>query len=150
VALLRQELEANPAGTRPVSKRPAIVAAQERSARIRAALEQLPNIAESKKAKEPSESPAPRDGCRRARDEDGDGGFGPAFNVQLRQPLIRKSSRRRRDELRGDQGQMAPMSSNTGSGTRRNQERADRWGFVKKADIDQVSPPQGGTTSMLR
>ena len=47
----------------------------------------------------------------------------------------------------GDQGQLAPM-------VQQHQERYDETpkealvdgGFVKKADIDEVSPPQGGTT----
>ncbi len=38
---------------------------------IRAALEQLPKIAESKKAKDPGKGAGLDDGCRRPRDEDG-------------------------------------------------------------------------------
>jgi len=76
----------------------------------------------------------------------GDGGFRPAFNAQLATATdsqvitgvaVTNSG--------GDQGQLAPM-------VEQHQERYDEkpkealvdGGFVKKADIDAVSPPQGG------
>ena len=76
-----------------------------------------------------------------------EGGYRPAFNVQLATATdsqvitgvdVTNSG--------GDQGQLAPM-------VEQHQQRYEEkpkaalvdGGFVKKADIDQVSPPQGGT-----
>lgn len=148
VALLRQELEANPAA--PKSRRQAAKkrAAEERAERIRAALEQLPKIAESKKAKDREKARASTTDADARVMKMGDGGFRPAFNVQLATATdsqiitgvdVTNSG--------GDQGQLAPM-------VEQHEERYEEkpkemlvdGGFVKKADIDQVSPPQGGTT----
>jgi len=148
VTRLRQELEANPAA--PASRQQAARqrAAAERAERIRAALEQLPKIAESKKAKDREKARASTTDADARVMKMGDGGFRPAFNVQLATATdsqvitgvdVTNSG--------GDQGQMAPM-------VEQHEERYEEkpkemlvdGGFVKKADIDHVSPPQGGTT----
>ena len=78
----------------------------------------------------------------------GDGGFRPAFNVQLATATDSQViTGLEVTNSGGDQGQLAPM-------VEQHQQRYDETprealvdgGFVKKADIDQVSPPQGGTT----
>jgi hypothetical protein len=76
-----------------------------------------------------------------------DGGFRPAYNVQLAtdtQTQIITGV----DAINsgGDQGKLAPMVEQH---EQRYEETPDAMlvdgGFVKKEDIDQVSPPQGGT-----
>ena len=77
-----------------------------------------------------------------------DGGFRPAFNVQLATATdsqvitgvdVTNSG--------GDQGQMAPMvEQHEERYAEKPREMLVDGGFVKKADIEQVSPPQGGTT----
>jgi len=111
-------------------------------------LEQLPKIAEGKKAKDRDKARASTTDADARVMKMSDGGFRPAFNVQLATATdsqvitgmdVTNSG--------GDQGQMAPM-------VEQHQERYDErpkealvdGGFVKKADIDAVSPPQGGTT----
>jgi transposase len=148
VALLRQELEANPAAPKSRQEAAKKRAAEERAERIRAALEQLPKIAESKKAKDREKARASTTDADARVMKMGDGGFRPAFNVQLATATdsqiitgvdVTNSG--------GDQGQLAPM-------VEQHEERYEEkpkemlvdGGFVKKADIDQVSPPQGGTT----
>jgi transposase len=148
VALLRQELEANPAAHKTRQQAARDRAAQERSARIRAALEQLPKIAESKKAKDRPKARASTTDADARVMKMGDGGFRPAFNVQLATATgsqiitgvdVTKSG--------GDQGQMAPMvEQHEERYEEKPKEMVVDGGFVKKADIDQVSPPQGGTT----
>ena len=148
VAELKQELETDPAASKTRQQAARHRAAEERAARIRAALEQLPQIAASKK-------PADRDDARASTtDADArvmktaDGGFRPAYNVQLATVTdaqiitgvdVTNSG--------GDQGKMAPM-------VEQHQERYAETpkemlvdgGFVKKSDIDAVSVPHGTTT----
>jgi transposase len=148
VAKLRQELEAQPAASKTRQQAARQRAAEERAGRIRAALEQLPQIAESKKAKDREKARASTTDADARVMKMGDGGFRPAFNVQLATATdsqvitgvaVTNSG--------GDQGQLAPMIE-------QHQQRYEEQpkealvdgGFVKKADIDQVSPPQGGTT----
>jgi len=141
-------LEANPAANKTRQQAARQRAAEERAGRIRAALGQLPKIAESKKAKDREKARASTTDADARVMKMGDGGFRPAFNVQLATATdsqvitgveVTNSG--------GDQGQLAPMIE-------QHQERYEEkpkealvdGGFVKKADIDQVSPPQGGTT----
>ena len=147
VAQLRKELEANPAANKTRQQAARQRAAEERAGRIRAALGQLPKIAESKKAKDREKARASTTDADARVMKMGDGGFRPAFNVQLATATdsqvitgveVTNSG--------GDQGQLAPMIE-------QHQERYEAkpkealvdGGFVKKADIDHVSPPQGGT-----
>jgi transposase len=144
---LKTEMDADPAASKTRGQAARLRAAEERAARIRAALEQLPKIAEGKKAKDRDKARASTTDADARVMKMGDGGFRPAVNVQLAAATgsqiitgvdVTNSG--------GDQGQMAPM-------VEQHQERYDEkpkealvdGGFVKKADIDQVSPPQGGT-----
>lgn len=148
VARLRKELEGDPAASKTRQQAARQRAAKERAERIQAALDQVPQIAESKKPKDREKARASTTDADARVMKMGDGGFRPAFNVQLATATgsqvitgvdVTNSG--------GDQGQLAPM-------VEQHQERYEQkpkealvdGGFVKKADIDQVSPPQGGTT----
>jgi hypothetical protein len=77
----------------------------------------------------------------------GDGGFRPAFNVEFatatQSQVITGADA---TNSGGDQGQMAPMvEQHDERYAKKPGEMLVDGGFVKKADIDQVSPPQGGT-----
>ncbi len=148
VAELRKELEANPGASKTRQQAARQRAAEERAQRIRAALEQLPKIAESKKAKDRPQARASTTDAEARVMKMGDGGFRPAFNVQLATATDSQViTGLEVTNSGGDQGQLAPMVEQH----RQRYEEAPRealvdGGFVKKADIDQVSPPQGGTT----
>jgi len=144
---LKQELDADPAASKTRQQAAGLRAAEERAKRIRAALEQLPDIAASKKAKDRDKARASTTDADSRVMKMGDGGFRPAFNVQLATDTASQIiSGADVTNSGGDQGQMAPMIE-------QHDERYDKTprealvdgGFVKKADIDQVSPPQGGT-----
>jgi len=146
VAKLRAELEANPAAAKTRQQAAQQRAAEERAKRVQAALDQLPKIAESKKAKDRDQARASTTDADARVMKMGDGGFRPALNVQLATATASQiitgvdvtSSG-------GDQGQLAPMID-------QHQERYDRvpdealvdGGFAKKEDIETVE--QGGTT----
>jgi hypothetical protein len=148
VTRLRKELEADPAASKTRQQAARKRAAEERAERIRAALEQLPQIAESKKAEDRPKARASTTDADARVMKMGDGGFRPAFNVQLATATgsqvitgvdVTNSG--------GDQGQLAPMvEQHQERYEEKPQEMLVDGGFVKKADIDQVSPPQGGTT----
>jgi transposase len=146
VVQLRKELEANPAAPKTRQQAARTRAAEERAERIRAALAQLPKIAESKKAKDREKARASTTDADARVMKMADGGFRPAFNVQLATDTdsqvitgvdVTNSG--------GDQGQLAPMME-------QHQERYKQvpkeglvdGGFAKKEDIEKVE--QGGTT----
>jgi transposase len=144
---LKRELDADPAASKTRSQAARQRAAEELAGRIRAALEQLPKIAEGKKAKDREKARASTTDADSRVMKMGDGGFRPAFNVQLAtatdsQVITGVDV----TNAGGDQGQLAPM-------VEQHEERYEEkpkealvdGGFVKKADIDEVSPPQGGT-----
>jgi transposase len=148
LARLREELEANPAANKTRQQAARQRAAEERAERVRAALEQLPKIAESKKTNDREKARASTTDADTRVMKMADGGYRPAFNVQLATATdsqvitgvdVTNSG--------GDQGQMAPMvEQHQDRYEEKPQEMLVDGGFVKKADIDQVSPPQGGTT----
>jgi transposase len=144
---LKQELDADPAATTTRQKAARQRAAEERTARIRAALEQLPKIAAGKKPKDRDKARASTTDAEAHVMKMGDGGFRPAFNVQFAtatdSQIITGADV---TNSGGDQGQMAPMIEQHQQryGEKPKEALLD-GGFVKKDDIDQVSPPQGGT-----
>ena len=148
VALLKRELESDPGAGRTRQQAARQRAADERAARVRAALDQLPKIAASKKPKDRDKARASTTDADARVMKMGDGGFRPAYNVQLATTTdtqiitgveVTNSG--------GDQGQLAPMVA-------QHQQRYDETpqemlvdgGFVKKSDIDTVSAPHGSTT----
>jgi transposase len=148
VASLGKELDADPGASKTRQQAARQRAAAERAERIRAALLQLPEIEAKKKAKEREKARAWTTDADARVMKMGDGGYRPAYNVQVATATgsqvitgveVTNSG--------GDQGQMAPMVG-------QHEERygevpkdllAD-GGFAKKEDIEKVSPPQGGTT----
>lgn len=145
---LQSELEVDPAAGKRRERAARERAARSRAERLQAALDQLPAIEALKK-------PAERDKARVSTTDPearvmkmADGGYRPAFNVQLATATdsqiitgveVTNSG--------GDQGQLAPMVEQHDQRYQQPpQEMLVDGGFAKKDDIDQVSPPQGGTT----
>ena len=144
---LKQELDADPAAHKGRQQAARQRAAEERAQRIHAALEQLPKIAAGKKAKDRDKARASTTDADSRVMKMGDGGFRPAFNVEFATATASQViTGADVTNAGGDQGQLAPMIE-------QHQERYEETpkealvdgGFVKKIDIDQVSPPQGGT-----
>jgi transposase len=145
--LLKQELDADPAACKTRSAAARQRAAEERAQRIGAALQQLPAITAAKKAKDRDKARASTTDADARVMKMADGGFRPALNVQLA-TATGSQIITGMDVINsgGDRGQLAPM-------VEQHQERYGEkpkealvdGGFVKKADIDQLSPPQGGT-----
>lgn len=147
VQSLREELETDPSAASRRQKAARQRAAEERAARIAAAVAQLPEIEAAKKKDERHKARASTTDADARVMKMGDGGFRPAFNVQLATDTgsqiitgveVTNSG--------GDQGKLLPM-------VEQHEERYDErpkealvdGGFVKKDDIDQLGPPSGGT-----
>lgn len=148
VAALRGELETDPSAGSRRQQAARQRAAEERVARIAAAIAQLPEIEAGKKKNERHKARASTTEAEARVMKMGDGGFRPAYNVQLATDTgsqiitgveVTNSG--------GDQGKLLPM-------VEQHQQRYDQrpkealvdGGFVKKDDIDQLGPPSGGTT----
>lgn len=122
-------------------------AARERTERVQKALEHLPEIEASKKPADRSKARASTTDPEARVMKMADGGFRPAFNVQL--ATATDSQIITGVEVvnsGGDQGKLVPM-------VEQHEDRYDEppremlvdGGFAKKDDIDQVSPPEGGS-----
>jgi len=148
VQTLKDELEADPAAGNRRQKKARARAARERQQRLQRALQHLSEIEIHKKTskdKEPRVSSTDADAHVMKM---GDGGFRPAYNVQLNTDTetqiitgvdVSTSG--------GDQGKMAPMvhqhEERYGESPK---EHLVDGGFAKKEDIEEVSPPHGTTT----
>jgi transposase len=146
VEALKKELESDPtAGTRR-QQAARQRAAEDRAERLRQALEQLPQIEANKPAKDKDKARVSTTDAEARVMKMGDGGFRPAFNVQLATDTqtqiitgvdVTNSG--------GDQGKLAPM-------VEQHEERYEEkpkemlvdGGFAKKEDIEKVE--QAGTT----
>jgi len=148
VARLRKELEANPAAGKGRQQAARKRAAEERAQRIRAALEQLPKIAENKKAKDREKARASTTDADSRVMKMGDGGFRPAFNVQLATATASQVITGVDVTSSGaDHGQWEPMvEQHQQRYAEKPRESLIDGGFVNKAAIEKLSPPQGGTT----
>lgn len=149
VAALKQELQSDPGAASRRVQAARERAARERAERLTTALEQLPSVQAQKKGAEAKAQARVSSTDPEARVmKMGDGGFRPAYNVQLGTDTqtqiitgvdVTNSG--------GDQGKLAPM-------VEQHVERYDKapdemlvdGGFVKKDDITQISPPHGQTT----
>jgi transposase len=147
IAQLKQELESDPAGSKTRQQAARQRASEERAQRIRAALEQLPQIAESKKPKERDKARASTTDADARVMKMADGGFRPAYNVQLATTTDTQIITGVDVTNSGsDRGELAPM-------VEQHQERYDQTpdellvdgGFATKDDITAVSSPQGKT-----
>jgi len=148
VQRLQTELAADPTAGHRRQQAARARAARERAERLQKALEQLPLVQQQKSGAEAQEKARVSTTDPEARVmKMPDGGFRPAYNVQLAtdtQTQIITGV----DAVNsgGDQGKLAPM-------VEQHEQRYEETpaamlvdgGFVKKEDIDQVSPPQGGT-----
>lgn len=143
---LKQELDADPAASKSRSQAARQRAAEERAQRIRAALEQLPQIAHTKRPKDRDTVRASTTDAESRVMKMPDGGFRPAYNVQLATATDSQViTGVEATNAGGDFGQMPPMIE-------QHQERyAERpkaalvdGGFAKIDDIDATE--RGGTT----
>jgi hypothetical protein len=145
---LKAELDADPAASKTRREAARRRAAEERARRIRAALDQVPQIAAGKKAKDRDKARASTTDADARVMKMADGGFRPAYNVQF-------ASATESGVITGvtllttpaDQGQLPPMLEQHQQryGEKPREALVD-GGFVKKADLDQLTPPQGVTT----
>jgi transposase len=143
---LKQELDADPAACKSRTQAARQRAAEERAQRIRAALEQLPQAAKAKQPKDRAKARVSTTDADSRVMKMADGGFRPAYNVQLATATDSQViTGVEMTNAGGDLGQMAPMIE-------QHQERYDEkpkealvdGGFAKIDDIDKVE--QGGTT----
>jgi len=148
VAALKAELESDPHAASQRLQAARQRAARERAERLTQALEQLPLVQAQKKGAEAKQQARVSTTDPEARVmKMGDGGFRPAYNVQLATDTqtqiitgvdVTNSG--------GDQGKLAPMVEQH---VERYEQAPDEMlvdgGFIKKDDITQVSPPHGQT-----
>lgn len=143
---LKNELDADPGASKNRSQAARQRAAEERAQRIRAALEHVQKIAEAKQEKDREKARASTTDAESRVMKMGDGGFRPAFNVQLATATdsqvitgvdVTNSG--------GDLGQMAPMiEQHQERYAERPKEALVDGGFAKIDDIEKAE--QGGTT----
>jgi transposase len=142
VQALKAELDADPAAANRRQQKARERATRERQERVQRALEQLPQVEAQKKPKDKDKARTSTTDPDARVMKMGDGGYRPAFNVQLSSDSptqvitgvdVTNSG--------GDQGKMAPM-------VEQHEERYGQvpeemlvdGGFVKKEDIEAVSP----------
>lgn len=139
---LRAERESDPAAANQRRQAARERAARQRAQRVRQALAELPGIEAKKKAQEKEKARCSTSDPEARVMKMADGGYRPAYNVQLAtdtaaQIIVGVDV----TNSGGDQGQMAPMVEQIEE--RHGQppeEMLVDGGFVKKEDIDQVSP----------
>ncbi len=143
---LKQELEADPAASKSRSQAARQRAAEERARRIRAALEQLEEISKRKPPKDREKARASTTDADSRVMKMPDGGFRPAFNVQLATATDSQViTGVETTNAGGDLGQMPPMiDQHQQRYEEKPKEALIDGGFAKLDDIDQVE--QGGTT----
>jgi len=148
IETLKQELESDPAAATKRQQAARQRAARERAERIQKALQQMPEAEAKKKPAEKEKARVSTTDAEARVMKMADGGFRPAFNVQLATDtetqiitgvdVVNSGS---------DQGKMAPMVEQHDD---RYEETPEEMlidgGFAKKDDITEVSPPKGKTT----
>jgi IS5 family transposase len=146
VEALKRELQSDPGAGQRRREAARQRAAQDRAERLRRALEQLPQVEGSKPAKDRDKARVSTTDADARVMKMADGGYRPAFNVQLATDTqtqiitgvdVSNSG--------GDQGKLAPMVEQL---QQRYEEKPKEMlvdgGFAKKEDIEKVG--QGGTT----
>jgi transposase len=146
VRSLRAELEADPAAANRRQKAARERAAWERLDRVRKALDHLPELEARKKPKDREKTRVSTTDCEATVMKMGDGGFRPAYNVQLATDTATQIiTGVEVVDSAGDQGQLAPMvEQHDDRYDKRPKEMLVDGGFVKKEDIENVS--SDGTT----
>jgi transposase len=147
VQALKQELDADPAAGNRRQKKARERAARERQQRLQRALQHVEEIEAQKKSKAKEARASTTDADAHVM-KMGDGGFRPAYNLQMgtdtQTQIIADVEL---STSGGDQGQMAPLVHQH---EERYGEPPDEYlvdgGFAKKEDIEEVSPPHGATT----
>lgn len=147
VKSLKQELETDPNAGNRRRQKARERAARERQQRLQRALQHVKELEDKKKPKDKEPRASTTDADAHVM-KMADGGFRPAYNVQLGTDTetqiitgVEVST------SGGDQGKMAPM-------VHQHEERYGKapeevlvdGGFAKKEDITEVSPPHGTTT----
>ena len=145
---LRAELDADPTAANRRQQAARERAARERAERLQKALEQIPEVEAKKKSSEKEKARASTTDPEARVMKMADGGYRPAYNVQLGTDTATQIiSGVDVSNSGGDQGKLAPMVEQH---EERYGETPDEMlvdgGFVKKEDITQVSPPEGRTT----
>jgi transposase len=145
---LKAELDADPTAANRRQQAARERAARERAERLQKALDQIPEVEAKKKSSEKEKARASTTDPEARVMKMADGGYRPAYNVQLATDTAAQIiTGVDVSNSGGDQGKLAPM-------VEQHEERYDQTpdemlvdgGFVKKEDITQVSPPEGGTT----
>ena len=148
VEALQEELDGDAAAGSKRQQAARQRAAKERGERLQKALEQLAEIEAKKTADEKAKARASTTDPEARVMKMADGGFRPAYNVQLATDTATQIiTGVEVTHSGGDQGQMAPMVEQHEEryGQTPNEMLVD-GGFVKKDDITQVSQPGGTTT----
>lgn len=148
VAALKAELETDPAAAHDRRQAARRRAAEDRAERLRKALEQLPLVEAKKEADKKDQARVSTTDPEARVMKMADGGFRPAYNVQLATDAATQIiTGVEVTNSGGDQGQMAPMVEQHQQryGLTPDEMLVD-GGFVKKDDITAVSAPAGTTT----
>ena len=148
VRALKEELDADPAAGNRRRQQARQRAARERQERIQRALTEMAQVESLKKAADKEQARASTTDAEARVMKMGDGGFRPAYNVQLATDTATQIiTGVAVSNSGGDQGKMAPMvhqlEERYGQAPK---EMLVDGGFAKKEDIAEVSPPTGGTT----
>lgn len=142
VQALKAELDADPAAANRRQQKARERAARERQERVQRALEQLPQVEAQEKSKDKDKARVSTTDPDARVMKMADGGFRPAFNVQLStDSATQVITGVDVTNSGGDQGKMAPMVA-------QHEERYEQapaemlvdGDFVKKEDIEAVSP----------
>jgi transposase len=146
VQTLKRELEGDPTAGKRRQQAAQQRAARERAERIRRALEQLPQVEASKKAKDRAQARVSTTDPDARVMKMGDGGFRPAYNVQLATDTQAQIiSGVDVTSSGGDQGKLAPMFDQHQERYQQTpQEMLVDGGFTKKEDIEHLE--EAGTT----
>jgi transposase len=150
LAALKEELAANASAEKRRQNAARLRALEERGERVRQALEQHALIEAAKKKADKEKARASTTDSDARVMKMADGGYRPAFNVQLASATdsliitgveVTNSG--------GDQGQLAPMiEQHEERYAEKPKEALADGGFVKKDDIDKLDPPDGGGTTV--
>jgi transposase len=148
VRALKEELDADPGAGNRRRQKARERAARERQERIQRALAELAAVEAQKKAADKDQARVSTTDAEARIMKMGDGGFRPAFNIQLATDTATQIiTGVDVSNSGGDQGKMAPMvhqlEERYGQAPK---EMLVDGGFAKKEDIVEVSPPTGGTT----
>jgi transposase len=149
VRRLREELEADPGAGNKRQRAARERAARERLERVQKAVDRLPELEERRRGEENrAKTRVSTTDAEATVMKMGDGGFRPGYNVQLSADTATQIiTAADAVDTAGDYGQLpAAVEQHVERYEAAPEEMLVDGGFAKKEDIEQVSPPQGGTT----